>query len=94
MLGYSTIEVPLGKLDVPYPTYVAEANVNARPSSIAKDANEIDDNEMIFPAIKALYPILVVVPTLQKMFFDKAPFFRIMDESVPSVSVVIVCMSH
>ena len=35
MLGYSTIEVPLGRLEVPYPTYVVESNDNARPSSIA-----------------------------------------------------------
>ena len=44
----------------------------------------------MFPTMKAEYPMLVVEPTAQNTFFDKAPFFRIIDESDPVVSVVDV----
>ena len=90
MRGYITDDVPFGSPDNEYPAYDTAACDNARPSSIAYDANEIDEYDSMFPTKNEEYPILVLDPTDQYTFLDNAPFLRIMDESSPIVSVVNV----
>ena len=48
----------------------------------------------MFPTKNEEYPTLVLDPTDQYTFLDKAPFLRIMDESSPIVSVVDVWNIH
>ena len=43
-----------------------------------------------FPTKNDAYPRLTDVPTAQWTFLDNAPFFNIMEESSPVVSVVAV----